>query len=84
MEEHSRKKIFRLLRQYPKGLTIDDIVSILGLKRSTVYQRLNELFHYQLVIEVKTSDQSLFRLAEYDLSVDSSLKERKTRGLEDL
>jgi DNA-binding IclR family transcriptional regulator len=70
----------KLLKQHPAGLTIDEIANMLDLTPSTVYQRLRELFFYQLVVEVHKKDEKLFRLTEYDISVDSSASARSTRG----
>jgi len=78
--ESSRDRIINLLERFPRGLSVEEMAKILGYTKNTVYQRLRELLYYQMVIEIRTSSQRLFRLTKFDIIIDDEAYEKKARG----
>ena len=62
----ARERISTELAQTPKGLSIEDLAQICGLKYNTVYQNLRKQFNAQQVVEIRGKEQRLYRLKEYD------------------
>ena len=58
-------KIRQTLEEHPRGLSINQIAEICDLEWNTTYQRLRRMFHRQEVIEVRSKNKRVFRLAKY-------------------
>lgn len=70
-------RIHKVLEKSPQGLSIQEIATICGLEWNTVYQKLRRMFHLQEVVEVRSKNQRLFRLAKHDIAIASPEKSRR-------
>lgn len=62
-------KVRKALAGNPTGLTIADVARICNLTEITTYQVLRTLFNFQEVIEVRSKNKRIFRLAKHDLAI---------------